>query len=176
MPRRDQTHFEFSRQQHGLGPFAAAQVANAINVRLVIDLLDQVGGEMVLPEGFTERVAQRTHVVVTRHLDDGRYRVWLQPMPQEHNHAGLGTRWERVEGSEKRGRTINLYEVVAEGGKVDAGGDGNVTLQRIATDGSPVSNVPLVTVPETRLLSGAAGWRVWAPPGDLVDELGGREF
>lgn len=107
--RSRQDFFEFIRQHHGLSPLAAAQVQNAINVRIIVELLELLGGEVHLSEGFPERAGACTHITGTRFLDDGTYRVWVEPISDEVNHAGQGSRWERVEGSEKKGLHFSLW-------------------------------------------------------------------
>jgi hypothetical protein len=153
----------------GLGVLARIQVAAALHVALLAEIVDQAGGDVILPAGFRERVANPTRIVETRFLEDGSYRVWTSPLTPEFNHPGAGTRWERLTGPRRDAEEPELWEV-------DDMDDVMVTLQRITPDGQPIAGVPLTSVRTDYLRRGIGGWRRWVPPLEVIEGLGGRNL
>jgi hypothetical protein len=151
----------------GLDYVSKAQVVNRINTAILAEVVEVAGGEVFLPAGFQQRVASCPSIVVTRFMDDGRYRVWTEPLTPETNHPGVGTRWERTTGPRRREQSAELWEVVELAG-------GMALLERIGEDGCPVAGTPVVHVREDYLRRGVSGWRHWAPPRDVIETLGGR--
>lgn len=153
-----------------LPPLVRAQVVNAINVQLIaelVDLVESLGGEALLPPGFKDRMNAR--MVGTRFEDDGSYRVWTEPVTPETNHPGVGTRWERMEGPLKKGQVRQLYEVIEH--RPDM-----TTLVPLGEDGTPKPNALAVTSQSDYLRRGVGGWKRWSPPDEAIEEAGGQRL
>lgn len=148
----------------GLPDIAAAQVVQQVNCALMGELVEAAGGEVILPPGFDERVGSPRHVVLTRFLDDGSYRVWTEPLPAELNEPSPGTMWERMAGP----RRLPHREVW---GVVDSEpGSSLTTLRRIdPLTGEAMPGKPLASVPTDSLRRGVGGWRRYKPTREQID-------
>lgn len=150
-----------------LPDIAKAQVVQQINCRLLAELLDAAGGEVILPPGFGERVGQASSAVMTRFLPDGSYRVWTEPL--HGSEPENGTLWERMAGPRRQ----PLREVYGVAG-VEFGSP-YTTLRRIDPDtGGAVGGAPLLRVQSDHLRRGVGGWRPFRPSDEQVEAYAGR--
>lgn len=157
-----------SPQLAALPYVARAQVINAINTTLLAEVLLLLGGEVFLPAGFSDRIGAGRHVVGTRFLDDGRYRVWVEEITPELSHPGAGTLWERAKGPRRVGSPPEVWLVTELGG-------GYATMERVHPEtGAKLGGVPAIKVREDYLRRGVGGWRHWSPPPAVIDDVGGR--
>lgn len=152
----------------GLPDLAKAQVVQQINCRLLAELIDAAGGEVVLPPGFRERAAQVGFVVKTSFLEDGSYRVWTEAL--ELSEPENGTLWERMSGPRKQ----PAREVYGVAGK-DPADVVYTTLCRIDPNtGAVIKGTPLLRVQSDHLRRGVGGWRRFKPSDEQVEAFAGR--
>lgn len=151
-----------------LPDLAKAQVVQQINCRLLAELLEAAGGEVILPPGFDERAGNTASVVLTRFLPDGSYRVWTEPL--EHHEPENGTLWERMSGPRRQ----PVREVYGVAGR-DPADVVYTTLRRVDPDtGAAVEGTPLLRVRSDHLRRGVGGWRFFKPSEEQVEAFAGR--
>lgn len=68
-------HFSEFGPMVGLDPFTQLQVQQQIQVRLLAEIIQRRGGEVVLPPGFNKRATRDDLSIETKFLDDGSYRI-----------------------------------------------------------------------------------------------------
>lgn len=153
----------------GLPDLAKAQVVQAINCRLIAELVNAAGGTVTLPPGFNERVGTAEYLIGTRFLDDGSYLVWTEPLTPDYNHPGNATMWERMTGP-RRNQAREVYGVAGYDEH-----DPYVTLRRVDPDtGDAMEDKPLLRVSEDHLRRGVGGWKRYAPPPEACEEFAGQ--
>ncbi len=151
----------------GLPNIAKAQVVQSINCAVIAEIVEAAGGEVILPPGFGERVGDQRHVVRTRFLEDGSYRVWTESLTPEFNHPGLCSLWERMTGPRRRPER--------EVWGVDEQGDTLTTMRRIdGRTGEALPGHPLIRVQTDHLRRGIGGWRRFSPPAESIEQAAGQ--
>lgn len=68
-------HFSEFGPMVGLDPFTQLQIQQQIQVRLLAEIVTELGGEVVVSPGFNKRVTLDDLSIETKFLDDGSYRI-----------------------------------------------------------------------------------------------------
>lgn len=146
-----------------------AQVTQTLMTQLMAEIVDQAGGEIILPPGYRERAGTVTRTIETTFLDDGSYRIRTLDLPEAIVFIGKGTRWERMEGPRRREQRAVIYEVVEE----DRSREHYTGLRKVGEGGKLTG--PVVSVSTSALRKGAGGWRPWNPPDTILEEAPGSD-
>lgn len=147
----------------GLGDIQRAQVVQALNVALLVDIVREIGGEIVLPPGYQDRLDIK-QTVETKFLDDGSYRVRLAPLPEVLERLGEGRRFVRVEDP-RNDAPREIYEIV----QAAVHGEEYAGLIRV----EPTRGKMLVHV-KADYLRRRVGWRPWYPGPNDIESVSGK--
>lgn len=146
---RPQTHFADSVIAAGGSKIDAIQTAYMITHRLLVEVLEQVGGEVTIPAGLQDRLLDESLTVQTSAHEDGTLKVAVVQTPAAYRSSGPGpgvmcnTFWRRHRNLDDPGIRYRV-ETVSETG--------------YATMVPTIGGLALEVKTET-LLTGADGWR-----------------
>lgn len=147
MDRR--THVADLALAGGADEYQAMFVAYLTTHRLLVEVLEQVGGEVTLPPGFQERLTDESLTALTSPTEDGGTMVTVIQTPPEYRSSGpgpgvaCGSFWRRHRDEDHVGVRYRVE-------RVDTFGYAEMT---------PMSGGLALQVKTSTLLDGADGWR-----------------